>query len=138
MEQLPVLRPFASCNDEDERVAVGLGPSCCTSIALVQGALEQRLQGFPIEGMPGSQSFPSVALISDQYSVALAANLATAAGAMYLKLSLKPVCVVIWMAEYGVQRSLASTMSSAPAGPTTFCHGLSDADNLLRELLRAV
>ena len=47
MEKLPVLRPFVSCNDEDERVAVGLGPSCCTSIALVQGALEQRLQGFP-------------------------------------------------------------------------------------------
>ena len=47
MEKLPVLRPFASCNDKDERVAVGLGPSRCPKIALVQGALEQRLQGFP-------------------------------------------------------------------------------------------
>ena len=88
--------------------------------------------------MPGSPNLPSVALMSDQCSVALAASLATAAGAMRLRLKLKPVCVVIWLAECGVQRILARTMGRVLAGPTTSRHGFIEADSLLSEPRKAV
>ena len=97
---------------------------------LLRGPLRSPCNASQNTTRPGSPSFPSVALISDQCNVALAAYLATAAGAMYLRLSLKPVCVVSWMAVCGVQPSLARTMNSAPAGPETFCQGLSATDSL--------
>ena len=105
---------------------------------LCSGPLNSGCKASQKTGMPGSPNFPCVALMSHKCSVALAASLATAAGAMYLKLGLKQVCVVNWMAECGVQRSFASTMSNNPAGPTTLCHGLSAADSLLRKPLKAV
>ena len=80
--------------------------------------------------MPGSPFFPSVALRSDQCCVALAAYLATAAGAIWLKSNSKPVCVVNCVAVCGVQPILASTMSRAAAGPVTFCQGLRAVESL--------
>ena len=105
---------------------------------LCSGPLSSGCKASQEIGMPGSPDLSCVAWTSDQCNVALAANLATAAGAMYLKLSLRPVCVVSWMAECGVQRSLESTINSTPAGPTTLVQGLSAVDNLLSATLRAV
>ena len=97
---------------------------------LLRGPLRSPCNASQNTVMPGSPSLPSVALTSDQCSVALAANLATAAGAMCLRLSCSPECVVNCTAECGVQPSLDRTMSSVPAGPATLCQGLSAADSL--------
>ena len=105
---------------------------------LCSGPLSSGCKASQKIGMPGSPDLSCVAWTSDQCNVALAANLATAAGAMYLRLILRPVCVVNWMAECGVHLNLASTINSTPAGPTTFVQGFSVVDNLLSAPLRAV
>ena len=92
----------------------GVVPVLC----LVSGPLRSPCIASQKTTIPGSPFFPSVAFRSDQCCVAIAAYLATAAGAILLRSNSRPVCVVKCVA--------------APAGPVTFCHGLRAEESLAR------